>query len=88
MTAAVIRHKVGDFDTWMKGHPERKAAIEGVASSFRTFRDAEDPNSIVIVAEDVDLDKFETVMSDPEIQAQAARHTVVQPILVSLEVDV
>ena len=55
MAAAVIRHKVGNFDTWMKGHPGRKAAIEQIASSFRTFRDADDPNSIVIVAEDVDL---------------------------------
>lgn len=88
MPAAVIRHKVGDFDTWMKGHPERKAAIEQIASSFRTFRDTEDPNSIVIVAEDVDLDKIGAIMSDPEVQAQMDKHTVIQPVLMSLEVDV
>jgi hypothetical protein len=72
----------------MKGHPERKAAIEQVASSFRTFRDADDPNSIVIVAEDVNLDKFGAIVSDPEVQAQMDKHTVVQPVLVSVEVDV
>ena len=88
MPAAVIRHKVGDFDTWMKGHPERKAATEQVASSFRTFRDTEDPNSIVIVAEDVDLDKIGAIMSDPEVQAQMDKHTVIQPVLLSVEVDV
>lgn len=87
MTAAIVRHKVGDFDTWMRGHPERKAAIEQIASSFRTFRDAEDPNSIVMLAEDVDLDKFEAMVSDPEVQALMDKHTVVQPILVSIEVD-
>jgi hypothetical protein len=72
----------------MKGHPERKAATEQVASSFRTFRDTEDPNSIVIVAEDVDLDKIGAIMSDPEVQAQMDKHTVIQPVLLSVEVDV
>jgi hypothetical protein len=88
MPAAVVRHKVGDFDTWMKGHPERKASVEQIASSFRTFRDAEDPNSIVMVAEDVDLDKFGAIMSDPEAQALMEKHTVLQPIKLYLEVDV
>jgi hypothetical protein len=87
MAAVVIRHKVGDFDTWMKGHSEREAAVEQVASSFRTFRDVDDPNSIVLVAEDVDLDKFEALTSNPEIQAQMEKHTVVQPVLLSVEVD-
>ena len=88
MAAAVIRHKVGDFDTWLKGHAERKAAMGQAASSFRTFRDVDDPNSIVIVAEDVDLDMVGAIMGDPEVQAAMDRHTVVQPVLLSLEVDV
>jgi hypothetical protein len=48
----------------------------------------DDPNSIVIVAEDVDLDMVGAVMGDPEVQAAMDRHTVVQPVLLSLEVDV
>ena len=88
MAAIVVRHKVGDFDTWMRGHSEREAAMKQAASSFRTFRDMDDPNSVVMVVEGVDLDKIGAMMSNPELQAQAEKHTVIQPIAVSLEVDV
>ena len=56
MQTVVIRHRVGNFDTWLKGHQDRVELFSKFVSGFKTFQDTDDPNSIVIVADVFDLE--------------------------------
>ena len=90
MPTIVIRHKVGDFDAWIKGHQDRVDIFSKFASGFQTFRDGNDPNSVVLVADVFDLDGMQATMSNPEIMEKIAKekHTVLEPITVSMPVEV
>jgi hypothetical protein len=90
MSTIVIRHKVGDFDTWMKGHQDRVDLFSKFASGFQTFRDTDDPNSIVLVAEVFDMDGMQALMGNAEVMEKIAKekHTVIEPITVSMQVAV
>jgi hypothetical protein len=85
-----MRHKVGDFDTWMKGHPDRVEIFAKFASGFQTFQDTDDPNSIVLVAEVNDLSLMQDILGDPEVMVKVAKekHTVLEPVVVSMPVPV
>ena len=87
MTTIVARHRVGDFDTWIKAHPERVEVIGQLSSSFKTFQDIDDANSVVLVIETDEPEKLATMMNAPEVAAVKASHTVIDPITVSTEVD-
>lgn len=82
----VTRHKVGNIDIWLKGHEDRVKLFSPVMSSFRTFQDTNDPNSVVLVFEDADLDKLGAIINDPKNKAIKELHTVLEPITLSLEV--
>ncbi len=90
MPTIVVRHRVGNFDTWLKGHQDRVELFSKFASGFETYQDTDDPNSVVIVAEVFDLDGMQAVMTDPEVMVKVAKekHTVLDPITVSMPVDV
>jgi len=88
MTTIVARHRVGNFDTWIKSHPERAEVIGQLSSSFKTFQDVDDANSIVLVIETDEPEKLAAMMNSPEVAAVKASHTVIDPITVSTEVDV
>ncbi|GAB3233925.1 hypothetical protein J0A67_20680 [Algoriphagus aestuariicola] len=90
MPTVVMRHKVGDFDTWMKGHPDRVEIFAKFASGFQTFQDTDDPNSIVLVAEVNDLSLMQDILGDPEVMVKVAKekHTVLEPVVVSMPVPV
>jgi hypothetical protein len=91
MPTIVMRHRVGDFNTWLKGHQDRVELFRSAVSSFRTFQDADDPNSIVMVLEVTDMDKLQKMVQDTgntEVNAKKTKHTVLDPITVSMEVDV
>jgi quinol monooxygenase YgiN len=90
MTTVVVRHKVGNIDTWLKGHQDRVELFSKFSSGFQTFQDTDDPNSIVLVAEVFDLDAMQAVMSNPEVMEKIAKqkHTVLDPITVSMPVSV
>jgi len=88
MATVVVRHKVGDFDTWLKGHEDRKALFAPAVSSFKTFQDADDPKTVVLVLEVTDMEKLGAIMNDPNVQEAKDRHTVIEPILLSMPVDV
>lgn len=82
----VARHKVGDFDVWLKGHQDRVDLFSPAVSSFRTFQDTDDPNSIVIVFEDADMEMLGAIINDPEHQELKDRHTVLEPVVLSMQV--
>jgi hypothetical protein len=90
MPTIVIRHKVGDFDTWLKGHQERVDIFSKFGNGFKTFRDVDDPNSIVLVAEVDDMEGLQATLSDPEVMVKVAKekHTVLEPITLSMPVEV
>ena len=49
MPTVIVRHKVGDFDTWLKGHEDRVKIFTPAVSGFKTFQDQDDPKSGVLV---------------------------------------
>jgi hypothetical protein len=88
MPTVVVRHKVGDFETWLKGHEDRVKIFAPAISSFKTFQDQNDPKSVVLVLEVTDMDKLQGIMNDPKIQEAKDRHTVKEPIQLSMQVPV
>ncbi len=90
MQTVVMRHKVGNFDTWLKGHQDRVELFSKFGSGFKTFRDTDDPNSIVIVADIFDLEGMQALMNNDEVMQKVAKekHTVIEPITISMQVDV
>jgi hypothetical protein len=88
MTTVVVRHKVGDFETWLKGHEDRVKLFAPAVSGFKTFQDQDDPKSVILVLEVTDMDKLGAIMTDPNIQEAKDRHTVKEPILLSMQVPV
>lgn len=90
MPTIVIRHKVGDFNTWLNGHQDRVEIFSKFGSGFKTFQDADDPNSVVLVAEVDDMEGLQATLGDPEVMTKVARdkHTVLEPVTISLPVDV
>ncbi len=87
MPTIVARHKVSDINTWLKGHEERVALFAPAISSFKTFQDADDPKSVVLVVEVTDLEKLGAIINDPKNQDAKDRHTVLDPIIMSMQVD-
>jgi hypothetical protein len=90
MPTVVIRHKVKNIDTWLKGHQDRVELFSKFSSGFQTFQDTDDTNSVVLVVDVFDLDRMQAVMSNPEIIENIAKekHTVLEPITVSMPATV
>ncbi len=84
----VTRHKVGNFDTWLKGHQDRLDVFAPAITDLKTFQDTEDSNSVVLVMEVTDMDKFQAILNDPSTEALKKKHTVLEPITVSMPVEV
>ena len=88
MATVIVRHQVGDFDTWLKGHTDRVTVFSPFIKSIKTFRDPGDPNSIAMILEVTDMEKMNAIMNDPSVQPYKDKHTVLDPITVYLEVPV
>jgi hypothetical protein len=88
MPTVVVRHKVGNFETWLKGHADRVRLFAPAVSGFKTFQDQDDPKSVVMVLEVTDVKKLGEIMNDPNIQVAKDRHTVKEPIILSMPVAV
>jgi hypothetical protein len=88
MATVIVRHKVGNFETWLKGHQDRVNVFSPLVKSFKTFQDANDPNSIAMVMEVSDLEQLGEMVNDPKLQHFKEKHTVIEPITVSIEVAV
>jgi hypothetical protein len=87
MPTIVVRHKVGDIDTWLKGHQDRVNLFAPAISGFKTFKDVDDPKSVVLVIEATDIEKLGAIINDPANAEIKARHTVLEPITMSMPVD-
>jgi hypothetical protein len=88
MPSVVIRHKVGDFKTWLKGHDDRVRLFAPAVSGFKEFQDQDDPKSVLLVLEVTDMDKLGAIINDPKVQEAKDRHTVKEPLVISMPVAV
>jgi hypothetical protein len=86
MTTVVAAHAVGNMKTWLKGGDERKALFKGFCSSYRVFKHAT-KDEVCLVWTGVDLEKMKTMMTSPETAAGKAKHTVIDPIEVYIEIE-
>lgn len=87
MATIVVRHKVRDINAWLKGHQDRVKLFAPAVTEFKTFQDTDDPNSVVLVMEVTDLDLLGAIINDPKNQGIKDLHTVLEPITISLQVD-
>ncbi|HEY9343278.1 MAG TPA: hypothetical protein VIQ23_16970 [Hanamia sp.] len=87
MPTIVTRHKVGDIDAWLEGHQDRVEIFAPAISGFQTYQDTDDPKSVVLVIEVTDMEKFGAILNDPNLQKVKDRHTVLEPIIISMPVD-
>ena len=87
MPTIVVRHKVGDIDAWLKGHQDRVELFAPAISSFKTFQDTVDPTSVVLVVEVTDMEKLGAIINDPGNQKIKNKHTVLEPIIMSMPVE-
>ncbi len=85
MATYVIRHKVKDINAWLNGHEDRVRIFGPASNGFRTFQDADDPNSILLVIDTDDIEKLGSIINDPKIQHIKDTHTVLEPITMSAE---
>jgi hypothetical protein len=86
MTTVVATHAVGNMDTWLRGGNERKALFKSFCSSYRIFKHV-DQDRVSIVWEGVDLDKMRAMLGSAEGAAGKAKHTVIDPIELYIEID-
>lgn len=84
----ITRHKVGNIDTWLKGHQDRLDVFAPAISDLKTFQDTDNPNSMVLIIEVTDMKKFEGILNNPSLKALKDKHTVLEPITVSKPVVV
>ena len=87
MPTIVARHKVGDINIWLKGHQERVAVFAPAVSSFKTFQDTDDPKSVVLVMEVTNIDLLVEIVHGPTNAGLKIKHTVLEPITMSMPVD-
>lgn len=85
MPNVIATHAVGDMKTWLAGGPDRAAMFAGFCSSYRIYR-LPDQAKVAIHWEDVDMAKFQAILTSPEAARDEAKHTVLQPIEVFMEI--
>ncbi|RXJ50610.1 hypothetical protein [Gelidibacter gilvus] len=89
MTQTIVtRHKVGNIGTWLKGHQDRLDAFAPAISNLKTFQDTDNPNSVVMLIEVTDMEKFKAILNDPSLKALKDKHTVLETITVSMPIEV
>ncbi len=86
MPTVVIRHKVGDLNTWLNGHQDRVDLFSKFSSGFQTFQDTDDAGSVVLVVEVTDLEAMQSLLGNPEVMEKIVKekNTVKEPITVSM----
>jgi uncharacterized membrane protein len=87
MATVVTRHKVGDINAWIKGHQDRLDVFAPAISSYKAFQDVDDPNSVILVIEVTNLELLGAIINDPKNKGLKDKHTVLEPITMSMEIN-
>ena len=86
MPRVIATHVVGSMETWLAGGEERAEIFKEFCSAYRIYRNPKE-NKVAIVWENADLEKMEAVLTRPDSGKAKARHTVVDPIEIYIEVE-
>jgi hypothetical protein len=85
MPNIIATHAVGNMETWLAGGDERAAIFKKVCRTYRVFRHPGQAR-VTLFFEDVDMAKFEAHLDEPAAVAAKAKHTVIEPIEVYVEI--
>ncbi len=70
MATVFLRHPVADYDAWRPVYDVDVARRDTVGlTEVGVFRDASDPNSVLIVWDTDDVSEFEAMLADEELKA-------------------
>jgi hypothetical protein len=73
-----IRHKVKDYATWRKGYDEHeKSRLSAGVTNGSVFRNAEDPNDIVVFQDVADVAKARTWLSGEDAKTAMQKAGVI-----------
>jgi hypothetical protein len=86
MPRVIATHAVGNMETWLAGGGARDEIFKQFCSAYRIYRSPTE-NRVAIVWDNTDLEKMESVLKRPESEKAKARHTVVEPIDIYIEVE-
>jgi len=86
MPRVIATHAVGNMNTWLAGGAERAAIFKQFSSAYRIYRHATE-NKVALVWENADLQKLEAALAHPDTEKAKARHTVLEPIDLYVEVE-
>ena len=86
MTTVVATHAVGNMETWLGGGDERKALFANFCTSYRIFKHA-DKDRVSVIWENADLEKMQALLGSAEGEAGKAKHSVIDPIELYIEID-
>ena len=87
MTTVTVRHKVADFSKWKDGHQDRLEIFAPAMTGYQAFQDVDEPNSVVLVIEASNLELLGAIINDPKNQYLKDKHTVLEPITMSMPID-
>ena len=87
MQTVIVRHKVTDFKIWKEGQLERFELFAPAIESFYAFQDVDNPNSIVIIIETNDIELLGSIINNSKNQYLKEKHTVIEPIIVSKQIQ-
>jgi quinol monooxygenase YgiN len=70
MTTVFMKHTIEDYDTWKAGFDDHASTREeyGSPEDYRLFREAENPNEIVMIAEWESAEAFQRFMEESDVK--------------------
>lgn len=86
MPRVIATHAVGNMDTWLAGGEDRAQLFKQFASAYRIYRHPS-ASRVALVWENVDLQKLDSVLKSRETEQAKARHTVLDPVDIFVEVE-
>ncbi len=86
MSNVIATHAVGNMETWLAGGEERTALFKKFCRTYRVYRHPGQAK-VSLFFEDADMGKLQAAMAEPAAAAAKAKHTVVEPIEVYVEVE-
>ena len=70
MPTAIVRYKVREYDSWFRNFVSREAAMRQMGIQGINVRQTlDDPNDIVLTFRFPDVERFRTIMRDPQTRA-------------------
>jgi hypothetical protein len=85
MPNVIATHAVGNVETWLAGGDERTAIFKKFCRAYRVYRHP-GQSKVSIFFEDADMAKLEATFGEPASVAAKAKHTVIDPVEVYVEV--